>query len=311
MSRFSATTLDLSRFPPPLAIRNLDYEDVLRSRISRLQTLFEEADIAFDVEKLEATPAAVLQETDAYRELLAYAAVNDAVKAGLIAFAVGTDLDHLGLTAALGLPSGQRDSMLRRVISPATANVAAILESDAEYRRRLLLAPEAYATAGTAGGYLFHALWADPRVLNADVWCPSPGNVVVAVQSRANDGTAPSDLIQAVRSHLTRSDIKPLTDVVTVRSVTNVAYSVSVDAYILAGPDQNAVEDAIRLSVAKTAASRRTPARDMPRSAIIAAAQLDVVDKVILASPMTDIASGYGEVPVIDSIEVRVHTYDG
>lgn len=311
MSRFSATTLDLSRFPAPLAIRGIDYEEIRSSRIVRLKELLTGANIPFDVEQLETTPAAVLQETDAYRELLAYAAVNDAVKAGLVAFAVGADLDHLGLTAALGLPSGQRDSMLRRVIVPASDSTPAVMESDAEYRRRLLLAPEAYATAGTAGGYLFHALWADARVLNADVWCPSPGNVVVAVQSREGTGIAASDLIQTVRTHLSRSDIKPLTDVVTVRSVVNVPYSVSLDAYVLPGPDQTAVGEAIRSAVAKTAAARRTPARDMPRSAIIAAAQLDAVDKIILASPMSDIASGYGEVPVIDGLEVRVHTYDG
>lgn len=311
MSRFSAVTLDLSRFPPPLAIRDVDYELFLVARLDRLKALMNAAGIDFDVDRLETDPAVVIQEADAYREILAYASINDAVRAGMIAFATGNDLDHLGLTSALGLPSGQRDSMLRRVITPASGNTPATLESDEEYRRRLLLAPEAYATAGTAGAYLFHALWADARVLNADVWCPSPGKVIVAIQSREGDGTAPPDLIQAVRAHLARTDIKPLTDVVTVRSVTNVAYSVSLDAYILPGPDPVAVEDAIRLAVMKAAATRRTPSRDMPRSALIGAAQLDAVDRISLLEPVTDQARGYGEVPILSSLDVRVHTYDG
>lgn len=311
MSRFSAVTLDLSRFPAPLAIRDIDYEGIVAERLDRLKALMEAAGIPFNVGNLKSDPAVIHQEDDGFRELLAYAAINDTYKAGLVAFAAGSNLDHLGLTAALGLPSGQRDSMLRRVIVPATESAPAVMESDAEYRRRLLLAPEAYATAGTAGGYLFHALWADARVLNADVWCPSPGKVIVAVQSREDDGTAPPDLIQTVRAHLTRTDIKPLTDVVTVRSVTNVAYSVSLDAYILPGPDPVAVEDAIRLSVMKMAAARKTPARDMPRSALVAAAQLDIVDRVSLVEPAADQARGYGEVPVMTSLAVRVQTYDG
>ncbi len=311
MTRFSAITLDLSRFPPPLALRDVDYEAFLADRLARLQTLMQAGGIDFDVTGLETDPAVILQETDAYRELLAYAAINDAVKAGLIAFATGADLDHLGLTSALGLPSGQRDSMLRRIIVPATVNAPAVMEGDAEYRRRLLLAPEAYATAGTAGSYIFHALWADARVLNADVWTPAPGEVTVAIQSREGDGAAPDDLVEAVRSHLTRKDIKPLTDVVTVRSVENVGFVVSLDAYILPGPDPLAVEAAIRQSVLKMTASRRTPARDMPRSAIVGAAQLDIVDKITLATPVADIARGYGEVPVMTNLDVRVHNHDG
>lgn len=311
MTRFSAITLDLSRFPPPLALRDVDYEAFLADRLARLQTLMQAAGIDFDVTGLETDPAVILQETDAYRELLAYAAINDTVKAGLIAFATGADLDHLGLTAALGLPAGQRDSMLRRVIVPETVNAPAVMEGDAEYRRRLLLAPEAYATAGTAGSYIFHALWADARVLNADVWTPAPGEVTVAIQSRESDGAAPDDLVEAVRSHLTRKDIKSLTDVVTVRSVENVGFAVSLDAYILPGPDPLAVEAAIRQSVLKMTASRRTPARDMPRSAIVGAAQLDIVDKVTLLTPSADIARGYGEVPVMTNLDVRVHNHDG
>lgn len=311
MSRFAAITLDLSRFPAPLAIRGVDYEAIVAERLERLTVLLQAAGIEFDVASLESDPAVMLQEADASRELRAYAAINDSVRAGLVAFAIGSDLDHLGLTASLGLPSGHRESMLRRIIAPATDTTPVVMESDAEYRRRLLLAPEAYATAGTAGAYLFHALWADARVLNADVWSPAPGEVVVALQSRDGGGEASDALVEIVRAHLARPDIKPLTDVVTVRSVINIGYAVSLDAYILPGPDPLAVEAAIREAVLKVAAARRTPSRDMPRSAIVAAGQLDIVDKVTLLAPVADIAHGYGEVPVITGLEVRVHNHDG
>ena len=266
-----------------------------------MQQLFDAAGVPFDVGNLEVSPAVILEETDAYRELLVIAAINDAVRAVMVAFAVDADLDHLA--AFYGVS--------RRVITSATSNTPAVLESNEEFRRRVLLAPEAFSTAGAHGAYVFHALSADPRVLNVDVWSPAPGEVTVAVQSREGDGLAPTDLVAAVRGQLTRPDIKPLTDVVSVRSVTNHSYAVSLDAYILPGPDPLTVTSAIEAAITKEATARRTPARDMPRSALIAAAQLPVVDKVSLVTPGGDIARDYGEVPVLAGLDVRVQTYGG
>ena len=300
MARFSADTLDLSRFPAPLAIRGVDFEVIMDQRKARLVELFHAIGIEFDLQELESDPSIIHAEDDAYREMLALARVNDAVRSVMVAFATGTDLDHLA--ALYGI--------VRRVITAASGSTPAVLESDSEYRRRVLLAPEAFATAGPAGAYAFHALSSDSRVLNVDVWSPEPGEAAVAVQSRVGNGLAPDDLVSAVRAHLSRTDIKPLTDVLTVRSVTNHPFAVSLDAYILPGPDPAAVKTAIENSILAMVAARRTPSRDMPKSAIIGAAQLAVIDRVSLVSPSSDIAMGYGEVPVINGIDVRVHTHE-
>lgn len=297
MTKFSASTLDLSRFPAPLAIRDFDYEAIVRERLIRLVDLFNGIGIDFDVEMLESDPSVIHTQGDAFREMLALARVNDAVRSVMIAFAGGADLEHLAAFYAVA----------RRIITPATGGSPAILESDTELRRRVLLAPEAFATAGPAGAYAFHALSADPRVLNVDVWSPAAGEVTVAVQSREGNGLASSDLVEAVRARLARSDIKPLTDVLAVRSVTNHPFDVSLDAYVLPGPDPVAVKTAIEAAVSTMVASRRTPSRDMPRSAVTGAAQIAVVDKVTLISPAVDIAMGYGEVPVLAGLDVRVH----
>lgn len=301
MSRMSATTLDLSRYPAPLALRVLDVEAVLEQRLQRLQELAQARGIAWDVGGLKANPFAILEHNDAYRELLTVAAINDAVRSIMVAFARGSDLDHLA--AFYGVA--------RRVITPATASTVQTLEDDAEFRRRVLLAPEAFAAAGPAGAYLFHALTADPRVLNADVWSPAPGEVTVAIQSREGDGLAPADLIAKVRQYLHQDAIKPLTDVVTVGSVTNHIFDVDLEAFVLPGPDAIAVKSAIEAAIGLVAAQRRTPARDMPRSALIAAAQIGVVDKVILAEPAGDLARDYGEVAVIGEVRVKVTTHAG
>lgn len=311
MTVFQAEALDLSRFPPPLAIRGLDYEKFVDERIARLKELFIERGVPFNVEMLETDPTVIVEETDAYRELLAYTAINDVYKAGLVAFAAGADLDHLGLTASLHLPQPHRDLMLRRVIVPASSSAPAVMESDAEYRRRLLLAPEAYATAGTEGGFLFHALSADPGVINADVWSPSLGEVQIAIQARDGLAAASADLVEVVRRHMHRKDVKPLTDMVSVRSVTTHDYQIDVTVFIRPGPDPAAVRVVVEDSLAAMAASRRMPARDVPRSAIIAAASVGPVDRVSVAAPLADVVMGDGELAVCTGIAVNVETHDG
>lgn len=299
MNRFSATPLDLSRFPTPLAIRGIDFDAIRTARLHRLGAIMQEAGLPWEVGGLEANPAALINRSDAYRELLAYAAINDSVRAVLVAFATGADLDHLA--AFYGVT--------RMVIAPATNGTPAVMESDAEFRRRVLLAPEAFGAAGPIGAYVFHALSADPMVLNADVWSPGPGEVSVAIQSREGDGTASEETLQRVRAHLRRDDIKPLTDDLGVASVVNHPYEISVEVFIAPGPDPQTVRDQVEASLAAMAAGRRTPARDVPRSAVYAAASVGPVDRVVVNQPTSDIARGNGEVGIVTGINVTVTVY--
>jgi phage-related baseplate assembly protein len=296
MTRLSAIPLDLSRFPAPVAIRGVDFDRLRLSGLSLLKQAFAQFGIDWDVETIEGTPGAIINRALTFREFLAYVRINDAVRAVMVAFATGSDLDHLG--AFHGVE--------RRTIS------AGVAESDSEFRRRVLLAPEAWAAAGPLFAYVFHALGADPRVLNADVWTkPGTGIVRVAIQSREGAGTADSDLVQAVSTHLNRADIKPLTDQVVVTSIVNVPYQISVRGSVLFGPDPLTAKAEAEESLAAMAAERRTPSRDVPRSAVFAAAMVGSMDKVIVDSPAEDIASGYGEVAYCTGIHVEVSAHDG
>lgn len=219
----------------------------------------------------------------------------------MVAFARGSDLEHMAA----------RFGVTRRTITPATGTTPAVMESDAELRRRTLLAPEAFAAAGPVGAYAFHALTSDTRVLNVDVWSPSPGKVSVAVQARAGASTAPAEVVEAVRAYLSRPDIKPLTDEIAVRSVYTVPYSIDLIAYVQPGPDRVAVRAAIETSLASMVASRRVPARDMPRSAITAAATVGPVDRVDLLSPAANLIVGNGDLAICTSINVQVLEHEG
>lgn len=293
MMRFSAAGLDLSRFPAPLAIRGIDYEAILAERKVRLVALFAERGIDIDIVQLETDTSAIIEEADAYRELLTLARINDAVRAVMVAFATGADLEHLAAFYGVSRLSG---------------------ESDARFRLRTLLAPEAFGCAGTHGSYVFFALTADPRVKTVDVWSPAPGEVMVAVQQADNDGNGiePSiELLKIVRDQLTRPDVKPLTDMVTVQSIISVPYSIKLDAYVLPGPDPIMVKAEVLASVEAMTLDRATPSRDIPRSAVFAAASAGPVDKVIVHSPTADIARGNGQVGKCVGIDVRVVVYAG
>jgi phage-related baseplate assembly protein len=280
----------MSRFAAPVAIQGIDEDEILAERKARLLELYDAVGIEYDVDNLEFDPAIILEEADTYRELLTLARVNDAVRAVMVAFATGTDLDHMA--ARFGVD---------RFVG----------ETDALFRRRVLLAPEAFGCAGAHGAYVFHALSADSRVKNVDVWTPRPGEVIIAVQSSEGDGKASDELVTIVSDHIHRSDIKSLTDMVSVRSVVNVPYAVKADIYIMPGPDPLMVRTEVLASLQAATLLRRTPSRDVPRSALYAAAHIGPVDKVILNSPTNDIARGNGEVGVCTGIDIAVITYDG
>ena len=97
-----------------------------------------------------------MQETGAYRELLTSQTIRDAQLSTLLAFAQGPFLDQFGI--------GQQT--LRATVTPAVLDAngnivtPAVMESDARYRARIQLAPEAYSATGTPGGYIYYAMGA-------------------------------------------------------------------------------------------------------------------------------------------------------
>jgi phage baseplate assembly protein W len=153
--RFASTNLDLSRLPSPEVIKSVDYEQILAQRLADLVARFKAIGIDLDTTSLESEPAVILEQADAYREALALAAINDAARSVMLAFATGGDLEHLG--AFFGVQ--------RLTVTPATNDAPAIMEDDASLRARIQLAPEALPYAGmTGGGYRSLALKTAPSL---------------------------------------------------------------------------------------------------------------------------------------------------
>lgn len=276
MSATSATAIDLSRLPAPQIVEQLDYAAILADLRADMLDRFPDFSAA-----VESDPVQKLLEVCAYRELLLRATFNERARGCLVAFAVGADLDNLG--ALLGA--------YRLEITPADplSGAPAVMESDADFRRRIILAPEGYSVAGPEGAYIFHALSADPDVLDASATSPTPGEVVVTVLSRTGDGTAPSELLATVEAAVSADDVRPLTDHVTVQGADIVDYAIEAEIETFAGPDSMIVIAEAEARLADYLEQSKRLGRDIVRSAIFAALHAEGVSQVTLASPAADV----------------------
>ncbi|CAD9217804.1 Baseplate assembly protein J [Burkholderia cenocepacia] len=294
----SVTPIDLSQLPSPDVVETLDYETLLAARKARLVSLYpaaEQAEIAATL-ALESEPLVKLLQENAYRELVLRQRVNDAARAVMLAYAVGTDLDHLA--ALFGIR--------RLTISPADPehDLAAVMESDADLRARTQLAPQSFSVAGPEGAYVSHARNADGRVLDASAISPAPCEVLVTVLARDGDGTATPALIDAVAAALQADDVRPLTDKVTVRGADILRYQVRARLVFFAGPDR-----AVALAQANRAMKQYTDSMhrlgmEVTLDGIYSAARAAGVQKVILESPLAGLPATKQQAPYCTGIEL-------
>ncbi|WP_374406515.1 baseplate J/gp47 family protein [Pelagerythrobacter sp.] len=275
----TSTAVDLSRLPPPDVVEALDYETILADKKARLAAAIPEFDAL-----LESDPAIKLLEICAFDELLLRQRVNDGARAVLLAYAIGADLDNIA--ALFGVT--------RRTILPADpqTGAAAILEADADLRRRVLLAPDSYSVAGPASAYVFHALSAHGDLRDAAATSPAPGEVVVSLLSRTGDGTAPPAVVEAVAAVLNDDGIRPLTDAVSVRSAGIVNFAIDARLTLYPGPDAQLILATANRALADLLASQKRIGRDITRSALFAALHVAGVQKVELVSPAADVVIG-------------------
>lgn len=298
-TRFVAANLDLSNLPAPAVIKDVDYEAILAERLARLKELWPE----LDTTGLETEPGVILEQSDAYREMLAKAAINDAARAVMLAFATGSDLDQLA--AFYGVR--------RLVIVPAnpTASppVAEVLESDADLRIRAQLAPEQLPYAGmTGGGYRALALRTAPSVKDVQTLKRDGGRVDVILLARAGDGTVPAETVSAVYAAFQDDEATQLTDVVSVRSATITTYDIPLTLRIRRGPDPVAVKNAAEAAVRAYAAERHRVGAIVYRNMVEARAAVGGVENVTAA--MDDINPGADGAAFLGALTITVELVD-
>ena len=257
------TTLnDLASLPTPAVIETLSFETIL----AELQTEFHSRYPDYSA-LLASDPAMKLLEVAAYREVLLRNRINAAAKASLLAFATGSDLDHLAAFYGVERLAGEDDEALRL-----------------RTRQRII----GFANAGGAAHYRYWALSASPEVADVEVDSPQPGRVRISVLAKGEEQTVPDAILDAVKAVVLRDDIRVLTD--TIEVVPAELIPVTVHARLWLYPDAPLeTVAAIQAVFASTLAACAGLGWDLTRSWIVGQQQRAGVHKVDVLSPTTDI----------------------
>ena len=276
MSSFSK--IDLSSLPPPQSIDPSTVDDIYADITAKFISDYPEYAEVLD---LESDPIPAQLQALAYRDHLYRQFRNAAVKADMLAFATGSDLDNLVAIVPLLREDG---------------------ESDGDLRKRAQLAPEGCSVAGPVGAYVFHAKKADPSITDVHVTSPSAGAVDVYVLTEA--GITSEGVIESVENTL--SPVRPLTDLLTVLSAVPVPFDVTAELSTEDGPGSSVVIAAAQASVEAYLASRRAFGKSVYISAIKAALHVAGVEAVTLSQPVADIIPEVNEAALVGTIAVTV-----
>lgn len=320
------TAVDLSRLPAPDVVETLDFDTLFADAVTRMKAEMPE------FEARESDPSTKNLLVIAYVAQLLRQRVNDAARAVMPAFSTRGDLDNLA--AAFGITRYELEPA-----DPQTGTEAA-MESDTDFRRRMVLAPEGYSVAGPEGAYIFHALSGDSRVLDASATGPKPddikalvlsilaqhdaasslvaamtialdtakwpGQVDVALLSRDGDGTADADLVATVSAYLSADTRRPLTDYVVVKSADIISYAVIATLTLFSGPDAGVVLARAQANVETYVADCHRIGRDVTLSGLYAALHVEGVQKVDLTSPPADIPITRSQAPWCSDISLSI-----
>jgi phage-related baseplate assembly protein len=293
------TTVNLSQLPAPDAVEALDFETIFSAMLSDMQTRMVAAGASFTA-LLESDPVYKILEVCAYRELLVRQRANEAVRAVMLAFATGPDLDQLGANY----------NVARKLIKdgdPTTIPpTLPVFELDDDYRARIPLSLEGYTTAGSEGSYVFHALSAAGTIKDVSAVSPAPGQVTIYVLSTNGDGTASDAELAAVTAALNADSVRPMTDQVTVQSSTPLPYTIDAQLVLYAGPSAEVVVAAAVAAAQAYADSVHRNGYDVSLSGVFRALHQPGVDRVNLNIPAGNIPASPGQAPYCTAINVTV-----
>lgn len=321
MARFE--DIDLARLGAVPDLVSTDFETELSALIAGFSARWEALRVSrpdlnlpvIDATSLDSDAIGILLQEVAYRLVTVKKSYNDGVRAVMLASTWGAFLEHraaeFGLTRQILIPA-----------NPATG-AAAVYEGDASLRRRRQMAIEAISNSGPYGAYIWFAENAHPQVKNVAVYGPEsgiagvdPGEVLIVVVDRRGDGTADSQVVEAIRLALSPKRVRPLTEaLVTVQSAAIVPFTVDVTLTVLPGADNSLIQSRALSRIQTYLDDRHKAGVKIARSGIESAATLldesglPLVEGVTVNSPASDVVptllqAGYAS-SVVVSVEVE------
>lgn len=183
----------------------------------------------------ETQAAAVLQAGEIYVDVLAVCSTPGSDYNGLKAGAVNVLVDAIPFIASasnLNGTSGGDDGEPYPWEDDGSG--------DDRYRERIRLAPSTYSVAGPAAAYKYFALSASPNI--ADVEIDSPEGNVIDIYALMAGGKVPTEEEIAAILAAFPDDVRPMTDIVTVKAPTQEEYSISLKYYCTLDNEAQAVQ---------------------------------------------------------------------
>lgn len=279
------TIADLAGFPPAEAIEEMDVERILARHIADFIVGWDELRAArpdlnlppFDTSHLESEETRILFRPGAFRELLLRGRINDAVRANLLAYSTGADIDHLAFFYDVVRMPGEGDQRLKV---------------------RTILAIQGRSTGGTAPRYRGAALAASVRVEDARAYrIGRDPTIHVAVLAADNNGVADAALLGLVETALTDEAVRMVNDTINVRPAVTKVVDIVARGWLLPNtPDIALTEAANALRAAWKAESGigfdLAPAWATARLMIGGMQRVEVLTSYVVAEPNEAVAIG-------------------
>lgn len=123
-------------------------------------------------------------------------------------------------------------------------------ESDADYYERMRESAESVTTAGPMNSYIYHAKSVSSAITDAVATSKQPGVVDVRVLLKGGE-EATETILKKVEEALTKDDVRPMTDLVTVSTPEKDEYNIDLDYYISKNSSESAkiIENDIKEAV--------------------------------------------------------------
>lgn len=276
----SGAVFDLSRLPPPSIIDPLDFEQILEAMKADLAVRWPEFDAL-----LESDPAMKLLEVEAYRELLLRARVNDVFLSRLLAFATGSNLDHVGAFWEVARLDG---------------------EGDEPFRERIALTNKGRSTGGSKYWYEAAARRADVRVKSATAWRETLlPTIHIAILSTDNGGIPSSDILAAVNAEVQSDAVRLISDTVIVEAAVSQVTDIEADLWLLPSATGNLVEQ-IKTSVREAWEAEAGIGFDLELSWLQSRMHLSGVKRVQVNAPPASVVAPEGVAIALGEITLNV-----
>lgn len=273
-----------------------------------LWQLFQSLDPRYQLQ-LDSDPVVKVLQAWAYDRMKLVKLYNHAARGGLLAFAKGSVLDHIGLawgvtrlTVSAGNPA-------------ANPPILPVMESDDRFRYRIQQRLTGWSCAGTVASYRYWAMTADPRVRDVFVYSPDHkngynmgGQVVIVILSEEEGHVASQELLDVVRDVVTSDSVKAVNDVLVVTSAIPKAVDFNLSVKLNRSAPYS-VFQGLSAALMEAFAEKQKLGVDITHSWINDVLFKEGVHSITVLSPTSDQPVMYNEFPIIGSVTLAFAGY--